>query len=135
MPHTSDIPFDINQKVLVFLDESSPLNYIPCVPLETGSTITRIPHLTWIKYRGIARVYDGFYMRFIYEDEHVYIGLACLPYLENIRQKNPTGKRESRGRRPGESRRVSSVKPRSMRYRRRPGGLRKKIRAQPGEPT
>jgi hypothetical protein len=128
MPYTTDIPFDIDQKVFVFLDDKSPLRYIPCVPLDTGSVITRIPHLSWIKYRGIARLYDGFYMRFIYEEEYVYIGLACLPYLENIRQKALRKPGRSNGKRRGGSRKVSSVKPRSMRYRRKPGGLSRKIR-------
>lgn len=111
------VSFEINQKVLVFL-EDQPLDYIPCIPVSDGDEISRIPHKSWIKYRGLVNLYGDLYMRFMYEDTQVYIGLCCLPFLENIPQRNPWTKRFI----PKQQKsKVKAIKAKGLRNKRKPG--------------
>ena len=111
------IKFEINQKVLVFL-ENQQIDYIPCISVGDGDKISRIPHKSWIKYRGLVRLYGDLYMRFIYEDTQVYVGLCCLPFLENIPQRNPWQKRPT----PKQQKsKVKSIKAKGLRNKRKPG--------------
>lgn len=111
------VSFDLNQKVLVFL-ENKPLKYIPCLPVSEDDMVSRIPHMSWIKYRGLAKVNGELYMRFIHDEAQVYVGLGFLPYLEDIPQRNPWDKKILPK---GKSIRVKQVKPRGLRARRKPG--------------
>lgn len=116
------VSFDINQKVLVFI-ENQTLNYIPCIPVDEEDMVSRIPHKSWIKYRGLARVNGNLYMRFIYDDAQVYVGIGCLVYLEDIPQRNPWEKKVVPK---NKAHTVSQVKARGLRKRRKPGIRQKK---------
>lgn len=116
------VSFDINQKVLVFI-EDQPLDYIPCMSVDQQDMVSRIPHKSWIKYRGLAKFNGDLYMRFIHDDAQVYVGLGFLPYLEDIPQRNPWEKRIQPKNR---ARTVNQVKARGLRNRRKPGIRRKK---------
>ena len=127
------VRFEINQQVLVFIKEDESIKYIPCIPLETGTqTITRIPHMTWIKFRGLARIDGQLYMRFDYLDEYVHLSLSTLPYLEDIPQRNDWLNPKKKKTKP-KVRTVASVKARGLRKRPKPGKRVKQAKTAPGK--
>lgn len=85
------VTFDFNQMVYVYTNDPE-ISYIPCIPYDDGCITTRIPNKSWIKYRGLARFLGDIYMRFIYDDEQVYVSPALLSYLEDIPQRKPGDK-------------------------------------------
>ena len=118
------VTFDINQKVFVFI-ENKPLDYIPCMSVSPEDMVSRIPHMSWIVYRGLVRMHGVLFMRFIHNQAQVYVGMGFLPYLENIPQRDSWGRRfVGKANRP---RTTGQVKPRGMRARRKPGGIRRKL--------
>ena len=122
------VRFDINQQVLVFIEEDKNITYIPCIPMQEGSTVTRIPHLTWIKFRGLARIDGELYMRFDYQDEFVHLPLSTLPYLENIPQRNDWLNPKKKQNKP-KVRTVATIKPRGLRKKPRIGKRVKQVKA------
>lgn len=111
------IRFDINQQLLVFI-EDQPLDYLPCMSVDPEDMVTRIPHKTWIKYRGLARVNGDLYMRFMYNDVQVYVSPGFLPFLEEIPRRNVTEKRHVPK---GKGRTVKQLKAKGLRRRKKPG--------------
>lgn len=118
------VTFDINQKVLVFL-EGKPLDYIPCLSIGENALVSRIPHMSWIKYRGLGMFNGTLYMRFIHCEEQVFVGLGFLPYLEDIPQRNPFAKHPKP--KSGSIRTVKQVKAKGLRSKRKPG-VRQKVK-------
>lgn len=88
MTNGTTMNFDWNQKLFVFInDEDMP--YIPCVPFDKGCFVTRIPHMAWIRYRGLAKVHNTTFMRCMYEEEEVYISPVWLSHIEDIDYRKP----------------------------------------------
>ena len=84
----TSLKLDWNQKLFVFIDDED-IDYIPCMPFDKGCFITRIPHMSWIRYRGLAKVFDTVFLRCMYEGEEVHISPAWLPYIEDIDYRRP----------------------------------------------
>jgi len=80
--------FDWNQKLFVFIDDDD-MDYIPCVPFDKGCFVTRVPHMSWIRYRGLAKVYGATFLRCMYDEEEIYISPAWLPHIEDIDYRRP----------------------------------------------